>query len=161
MLLVYFGIFLHISWKKVTQTERNYSQTWLITWKTIYTETKLKSVERKGHVDIHMIRTMINMLLSIKKSKHYFGRCTASRLALVLNIFNQRGPVNSVSPPLSNTSVKSIHFTRVSYVIQTAFSYLSVKFQLTVWQNLIMILLNYTLPIEANLLILQKRNFSF
>lgn len=70
-----------------------------------------------------------------------------------------------VSTLYSNTSMKSIQFTRVNFVIQTTFSYLSVKFQLTVRQNLIMTLLNYTFPIEANLQILpwfvKTGNFNF
>lgn len=94
------------------------------------------------------------MVLSVNKSKNCFGRCTASRFALVLNTGNQRGQVNLVSPPYSNTSMKSIQFTKVSFVIQTTFSYLSVKLQLTLRQNLIMFLLNYTFLIEANLQIL-------
>lgn len=104
-------------------------------------------------VDFHMIRTMVNMLLSVK-SKHCFWRCTASWLSLVLNIVNQHGPGSSDFPPYSNATMNSIHYTRVSCVIRTAFSYLSVKFQLNVWQNRIMFLLNYTLPKQANLPIL-------
>lgn len=105
------------------------------------------------------------MLLSVNKSKYCFGGCTSSRLALVLNNGKQRGQVNLVSTPYSNTSMKSIQFTRVSFVIQTTFSYLWVKFQLTERQNLIMFLLNYTFPIEANLQILpwfvKTGNFTF
>lgn len=103
--------------------------------------------------DFPMIYTHhINILLSVSKSQLtlLWKWCSFSTFIAT----QQREPVNLVSPPYSNSRMKFIYFTRVSYVIQTAFSYLSAKFQLNVRQNLIMLLLNYTLRIETNLPIL-------
>lgn len=103
--------------------------------------------------DFPMIYTNhINILLSVSKSQLtlLWKWCSFSTFIAT----QQREPVNLVSPPYSNSKMKFIYFTRVSYVIQTAFSYLSAKFQLNVRQNLIMLLLNYTLRIETNLPIL-------
>lgn len=109
---------------------------------------------KKIWILIFTLYAIIIMLLSVDEGKHCFRRCTASWLSLVLNIVNQRGPGSSVSPPYRKITTINIHFRRATYVISAAFRYVSVKFQLNVWKNHTMFLLNYTLPIEVNLPIL-------
>lgn len=120
---------------KISYSKRgNYYR--LITWKTIYTETKFNSVESIVILIFTWYAPISTCCFQSIRVNIALEDVQPLDLRWYLTMeSNVDKSIYVVSTPYSNTSMKSIQFTRVSFVIQTTFSYISVKLQLTVRQT--------------------------